>query len=156
MKTTIKALEQAAHCQQVQLENGMTVLVKPMEGYRDVHVICGTRFGSGDCSFEMDGVKHTLPAGVAHFLEHKMFESEEGDAFSQYAAVGASANAYTSFDKTCYLFSTTCGVDQALDILLKLVSRAYFTKETVEKEQGIIGQEIKLYDDSPDWRMIFA
>lgn len=156
MKTTIKALEQAAHCQQVQLENGMTVLVKPMEGYRDVHVICGTRFGSGDCSFEMDGVKHTLPAGVAHFLEHKMFESEEGDAFSQYAAVGASANAYTSFDKTCYLFSTTCGVDQALDILLKLVSRAYFTKETVEKEQGIIGQEIKMYDDSPEWRMMFA
>ncbi len=155
-ETTIQALRTAAQCETIQLENGMTVLVKPMEGYRDVHVICGTRFGSADCKFEMNGVQHTLPAGVAHFLEHKMFESEEGDAFAQYAAVGASANAYTSFDKTCYLFSTTCGVEKALDILLKLVSRGYFTKETVEKEQGIIGQEIKMYDDSPEWRMMFS
>lgn len=156
MNEAITALRTAAQCETIQLPNGMTILVKPMEGYRDVHVICGTRFGSADCGFEMDGETVILPAGVAHFLEHKMFESEEGDAFAQYAAVGASANAYTSFDKTCYLFSTTAGVEEALDILLRLVTRAYFTLETVEKEQGIIGQEIKMYDDSPEWRLMFA
>ncbi len=156
MNDTMQALRKAAECEKLVLDNGMTVLVKPMPGYRDVHVVCGTRFGSVDREFELDGRRCRLPAGVAHFLEHKMFESEEGDAFSQYAAVGASANAFTSFDKTCYLFSTTSGVEQALDILLRLVSRPYFTPETVAKEQGIIGQEIRMYDDSPEWRMMFA
>ena len=156
MNDTMQALRKAAECEKLVLDNGMTVLVKPMPGYRDVHVVCGTRFGSVDREFELDGRRGRLPAGVAHFLEHKMFESEEGDAFSQYAAVGASANAFTSFDKTCYLFSTTSGVEQALDILLRLVSRPYFTPETVAKEQGIIGQEIRMYDDSPEWRMMFA
>lgn len=156
MNNAIQALQQTAQCQRIELENGMVVLVKPMPGYRDTHVICGTRFGSADCCFEMDGVQHRLPAGVAHFLEHKMFESPEGDAFAEYAAVGASGNAYTSFDKTCYLFSTTSGVEKAMDILFKIVSRGYFTEQTVKKEQGIIGQEIKMYDDSPEWRLMFG
>ena len=85
-----------------------------------------------------------------------MFENEEGDAFTLYARTGASANAYTSFDKTCYIFTASGNVAENLDILLGFVSRPYFTAATVEKEQGIIGQEIKQYDDAPDWRLMFA
>jgi predicted Zn-dependent peptidase len=84
-----------------------------------------------------------------------MFENEEGDAFARYAKTGASANAYTSFDKTAYLFSCTDRFEQSLEILLDFVRRPYFTKESVQKEQGIIGQEIRMYDDSGDWRVFF-
>ena len=97
-----------------------------------------------------------IPAGVAHFLEHKMFENEDGDAFEKFARTGAQANAFTSFDKTCYIFSATSNIEESLDILLSFVTQPYFTKETVEKEQGIIGQEIKMYDDSANWRMLFG
>ncbi len=95
-----------------------------------------------------------LPAGTAHFLEHKMFESEEGDAFSLYAKTGASSNAFTSFDRTGYYFSATDRIDRNLDILLGMVGHPWFTEATIAKEQGIIGQEIKMYDDSPDWRLL--
>ena len=87
------------------LSNGMRVLVRPMPGFSGIHAMCGTAFGSVDAAFELDGTRVEVPAGTAHFLEHKMFESEEGDAFALYAATGASANAFTSFDKTCYLFT---------------------------------------------------
>ena len=97
----------------------------------------------------------TVPEGIAHYLEHKLFESEDGDAFARYAKTGASANAYTSFDQTCYLFSCTENFDQSLEILLDFVQSPYFTEETVRKEQGIIGQEIRMYDDAPDWRVQF-
>ena len=138
------------------LENGLTLAVAPMEGYRGMHAVYGTGFGSVDRAFVHQGKTVTLPAGVAHFLEHKMFENEEGDAFALYAKTGASANAFTGFERTCYVFSATEQVDESLDILLSFVSRPYFTAATVEKEQGIIGQEIKMYDDSPDWRLMFA
>ena len=121
-----------------------------------VHAVYGTKFGSIDRAFALDGKRVDLPAGIAHFLEHKMFENEEGDAFTLYARTGASANAYTSFDKTCYIFTASGNVAENLDILLGFVSRPYFTAATVEKEQGIIGQEIKQYDDAPDWRLMFA
>ena len=85
-----------------------------------------------------------------------MFESEEGDAFALYAATGASANAFTSFDKTCYLFTCTDRFEENLAILLGLVSKPYFTEQTIAKEQGIIGQEIKMYEDSPEWRLVFG
>ncbi|MEG0803946.1 MAG: pitrilysin family protein [Pygmaiobacter sp.] len=142
--------------ERIALENGLVVLVAPMEGYSGVHAVFGTNFGSVDRAFRKQGTSFELPAGIAHFLEHKMFENEEGDAFTLYAKTGASANAFTGFDRTCYVFTATQNIDASLDILLSFVSRPYFTKETVEKEQGIIGQEIKMYDDSPDWRMMFA
>ena len=151
---TLHAVQAAASCETIHLENGLTVLVRPMPGYSGVHAIYGTRFGSIDSVFELDGKTVRLPAGVAHFLEHKMFESEDGDAFAKYAKVGASANAYTSFDKTCYLFTATGQIDESLDILLSMVGKPYFTQATIAKEQGIIAQEIKMYDDSPDWRII--
>ena len=96
-----------------------------------------------------------VPEGIAHYLEHKLFESEDGDAFARYARTGASANAYTSFETTSYLFSCSDHLYESLEILLDFVQSPYFTKETVAKEQGIIGQEIKMYDDDPQWQVMF-
>ena len=153
---SMRAVREAAAFESTVLENGLTVRVHPMPGFMGVHAVYGTKFGSIDRAYIQDGKRVELPAGIAHFLEHKMFENEEGDAFALYAKTGAGANAYTSFDKTCYIFSASNRVDENLDILLGFVSRPYFTADTVEKEQGIIGQEIKQYDDSPDWRLLFA
>ena len=156
MTDAMQAARRAANCNIHKLASGLTVLVRPMPGYSGVHAMYATRFGSVDGTFKLDGKLIQLPEGVAHFLEHKMFESEEGDAFALYAKTGASANAFTSFDKTCYIFTATENVEESLDILLNMVGKPYFTEATIAKEQGIIGQEIKMYDDSPDWRMLFA
>ncbi len=154
--TPLSAIHAAAAYESVTLANGLTVLVHSMPGFTGVHAVYATRFGSVDRAFMMNGKRYDLPAGIAHFLEHKMFETEEGDAFTLYAKTGANANAYTSFDKTCYVFTASSKVPENLDILLSFVSHPYFTDATVKKEQGIIGQEIKMYDDSADWRMMFA
>lgn len=136
--------------------SGLTIYVYPKEGYNSAYAIFGTRYGSINTCFSVDeGKKITVPDGIAHYLEHKLFESEDGDAFVRYAKTGANANAYTSFDKTCYLFSCTDKFDESLEILLDFVQQPYFTAQTVAKEQGIIGQEIKMYDDSPEWRVMF-
>ncbi len=136
--------------------SGLTVFVYPKEGYNSAYAIFGTKYGSVNTCFSLDGgEKITVPDGIAHYLEHKLFESEDGDAFARYAETGASANAYTSFEKTCYLFSCTGKFEESFEILLDFVQHPYFTAETVAKEQGIIGQEIKMYDDSPDWRVMF-
>lgn len=135
---------------------GLTIYVYPKEGYNSAYAIFGTKYGSINTKFSVDGGnKITVPDGIAHYLEHKLFESEEGDAFARYAKTGANANAYTSFEKTCYLFSCTDKFDESLEILLDFVQNPYFTAQTVAKEQGIIGQEIKMYDDSPEWRVMF-
>ena len=156
MREINETLSRAAACEKTVLPSGLTVLVRPMPDYGSVHAEYATRFGSIDRDFVLDGKPVHLPAGVAHFLEHKMFESEDGDAFSKYAKTGANANAFTSFDQTCYVFTATRQVDESLDILLSMVGRPYFTETTIQKEQGIIGQEIRMYDDNPDWRMLFA
>lgn len=135
---------------------GLTIYVYPKEGYKSTYAIFGTKYGSINTCFSVDdGEKITVPDGIAHYLEHKLFESEDGDAFAKYAKTGANANAYTSFEKTCYLFSCTEKFEESLEILLGFVQDPYFTAQTVAKEQGIIGQEIKMYDDSPDWRVMF-
>lgn len=151
-----KALAEAAADQWKVLPSGLTVLVRPMPGYSGTHVIYATRFGSIDRDFRLNGREVHLPAGVAHFLEHKMFEDQDGDAFAKFAKTGANANAFTSFDRTCYLFTATQQLDESLDVLLGMVTHPYFTEQTIAKEQGIIGQEIKMYDDSPDWRLLNA
>ncbi len=136
--------------------SGLTIYVYPKEGYNSAYAIFGTKYGSVNTCFSVDnGEKITVPDGIAHYLEHKLFESEDGDAFVRYAKTGANANAYTSFEKTCYLFSCTDKFDESLEILLDFVQDPYFTEQTVAKEQGIIGQEIKMYDDSADWRVMF-
>ena len=137
-------------------QSGLDIYVYPKEGYKSSYAIFGTKYGSINTCFSVDGKeKITVPDGIAHYLEHKLFESEEGDAFVRYAETGANANAYTSFEKTCYLFSCTDKLEQSLEILLDFVQSPYFTAQTVAKEQGIIGQEIKMYDDDPNWRVMF-
>ncbi len=138
------------------LPSGLTVIVRHMPHYSATHAIYATGFGSIDLDFRLGEKVVKLPAGVAHFLEHKMFEDEDGDAFAKYAKTGASANAFTSFDRTCYIFTATEQLQESMDVLLGMVAHPYFTEETIAKEQGIIGQEIKMYDDSPDWRLLMG
>ena len=135
---------------------GLKIGVYNMPGYNAVHAVFATNFGSVDREFSMDGKRYKLPAGVAHFLEHKMFENEECDAFERYAKTGASANAFTSFDKTCYIFTATENIDESLDILLDFVTKPYFTEQTVQKEMGIIGQELIMFVDSANWWLLFG
>jgi len=136
--------------------SGLTLMLCPMKGFSGAYALFATRYGSIDNAFAVgDGDYQEVPAGIAHFLEHKLFESEEGDAFALYAKTGASANAYTSFDRTAYLFSCTDKFEQSIEILINLVTKPYFTAQTVAKEQGIIGQEIRMYDDDPEWRVYF-
>lgn len=137
--------------------SGLDIYVFPKENYSTAYAVFGTKYGSIDTIFKTAGDEDftEIPEGIAHFLEHKLFESEELDAFERFAKTGASANAYTSFDKTCYLFSCSGNFKENLNILLDFVRHPYFTQQTVEKEQGIIGQEIRMYRDVPDWRVLF-
>lgn len=137
------------------LNCGLKIYILEKPQYNSSYAIFGTKYGSIDTCFSVNGDTTTVPEGIAHFLEHKLFESEDGDAFSKYAKTGAYANAFTSFDRTCYLFSCSDKFYENLDILLSFVQSPYFTEETVKKEQGIIGQEIRMYDDSPGWRVTF-
>lgn len=137
--------------------SGLKIFIMPKENYKSAYAVIGTKYGSIDTCFKRsDQADFTrVPEGIAHFLEHKLFESEDLDAFTRYAETGASANAYTSFDKTCYLFQCSDRFEDSLRILLDFVTHPYFTKETVEKEQGIIGQEITMYYDVPGWMSTF-
>ncbi len=140
------------------LDNGLTVHLIPKPGFKQVFSTFTTKYGSINRQFRVnsDSDITTVPDGIAHFLEHKMFEEEDGDVFTDFAVHGASANAFTSFDQTTYLFSCTDDVEQNTKTLLDFVQRPYFTTENVEKEKGIIGQEIRMYDDNPDWRGFFG
>lgn len=139
------------------LDNGLQVYLLPKPGFRKTYATLTTRFGSIDHRFRVeDGDVVELPDGIAHFLEHKMFEEEDGDVFHRFAQQGASANAFTSFNRTAYLFSCTDRVKDNLLTLLDFVQRPYFTDENVEKEKGIIGQEIRMYEDDPDWQVYFG
>ncbi len=136
--------------------SGLKVYLCEKKDFSANYAVFGTHYGSIDCEFAVDNKEPIrVPEGIAHFLEHKLFESEDGDAFTKFAVTGASANAYTSFDRTCYLFNCSENFYENLDILLNFVSSPYFTAETVKKEQGIIGQEIRMYDDAPSWCVLF-
>lgn len=158
-KTVIKAYEEprlGETCHRICHASGLTILVWYKPEYRSTYALFATRYGSIDTSFWVDGDSEptVVPAGIAHYLEHKLFENEDCDAFERYAQFGADANAYTSFDRTGYLFSCTDHAEESLKILLDFVQRPYFTKESVQKEQGIIGQEIRMGEDSP-YRTVF-
>ena len=138
------------------LENGLTVMVIPKPGIQKKYMIWGTNYGSNDSEFIVPGEeeKTKVPNGVAHFLEHKLFEQENGtNSLDVLTALGVNANAYTTNDHTAYLFESTDNFYPAMDELMDYVQHPYFTDENVEKEKGIIGQEIMMYDDYPDWRV---
>jgi len=134
------------------LDNGLTVCVSPMENKSGIYAALTVKFGSVDRIFALDGRQISIPAGVAHFLEHKMFENEQGeDAFTQFSRTGASANAYTGHDRTSYVFMTSIRFEESLRTLIRFVKSPAFSKTSVDKEQGIITQEIRMYGDNPDW-----
>ncbi|WP_073152679.1 EF-P 5-aminopentanol modification-associated protein YfmH [Seinonella peptonophila] len=143
---------------QEKLPNGLNVFVVPKQGFQKTYAIFTTRYGAIDHDFQPPGKQRIrVPDGIAHFLEHKMFEQRSGeDVFQQFALQGAAANAYTSFTRTAYLYSCTENVEKNLTTLLDFVQEPYFTDENVEKEKGIIAQEIRMYDDTPDWRLYFG
>lgn len=140
------------------LSNGLNVYILPKKGFNKTYATFTTKYGSVDNHFVPLGKEEftKVPDGIAHFLEHKLFEKEEGDVFQQFSRQGASANAFTSFTRTAYLFSSTTDVDKNLETLVDFVQDPYFSEKTVEKEKGIIGQEITMYDDNPDWRLYFG
>ena len=138
------------------LDNGMTVIIIPKPNLDKKYIIWGTHFGSIDNRFIMpnSGEEVFIPDGVAHFLEHKMFEQPNGtNSLDTLMALGLDANAYTTNDHTAYLFECTDNFYKGLDELMDYVQHPYFTEENVEKEKGIIAQEIKMYDDEPNWRL---
>jgi len=134
------------------LPNGLPVCVVPRPGFTKKLAYFITDFGAIHTRFTLNGEEMTVPDGIAHFLEHKMFDLPGRDATAEFAALGARPNAFTSYDVTAYYFSCTENFAPALKLLLELVSTPYFTEESVQKEQGIIGQEIGMYEDNPDSR----
>ncbi|PTI11120.1 EF-P 5-aminopentanol modification-associated protein YfmH [Staphylococcus warneri] len=140
-----------------ELQNGLRLFVIPKPGFQKTFVTYTTQFGSLDSRFKPLGKDEfvTVPDGVAHFLEHKLFEKEEEDLFTAFAEENAQANAFTSFDRTSYLFSATDHLENNIKQLLTMVETPYFTKETVDKEKGIIAEEIKMYQEQPGYKLMF-
>jgi len=138
------------------LDNGLTVIIIPKNDTSKKYIIFGTNFGSIDNHFIMpnNNEEITIPDGVAHFLEHKLFEQENGtNSLDVLSSLGVEANAYTTTDHTAYLFEATDNFYEAFDELMNYVQNPYFTDENVEKEKGIIGQEINMYEDEPSWQV---
>ena len=138
------------------LESGFTIQCVPKKGTKKKYAICGVGYGSNYNHFKIKGTGEDIlvPDGVAHYLEHKMFEQESGiNSLDTLSALGVDANAYTTNDHTAYLFECTDNFDEALDELLSYIQNPYFTEENVEKERGIISQEINMYDDEPEWKV---
>lgn len=135
------------------LANGLEVCVVPKPGYAKKYAFFSTRYGGMDTRFRLDGKWLDTPAGIAHYLEHKMFDTREGNALQELAKNGAEPNAFTANAMTAYYFDSTEHFEENLRILLSFVSIPYFTDESVAKEQGIIGQEIRMIEDNPDWQL---
>ena len=134
------------------LENGLNVFVFPKPDFQKGYAFFAANYGGMDMRFCLNGEWHSTPAGVAHYLEHKMFDTEDGNALQELAANGASPNAFTSNDITGYYFDSTEKFEENLRILLSFVSVPWFTQESVDKERGIIGQEIGMIEDDPEWK----
>lgn len=152
----IRCKRSGESCYFLQHRSGLPLYVWPKRDYATTYAVFATSYGAIDVDCLADGVGEPiqLPAGTAHYLEHKLFENEDCDAFERYAETGANANAFTAFDQTAYLFTCTQNLTASLEILLDFVQKPYFTEKTVEKERGIIGQEIRMGEDSP-YRQVF-
>ncbi|MDC3414076.1 insulinase family protein [Aquibacillus sp. 3ASR75-11] len=155
-KTSYDQLKETLYSEK--LENGLQIFLLPKPEMAKTFAIFSTNYGSIDQTFVPIGETEevTVPDGIAHFLEHKLFEKKDRDVFQDFTKQGASANAFTSFTKTAYLFSATTNIKENVKTLLDFVQEPYFSEQSVEKEKGIIGQEIKMYDDQPDWRSFFG
>lgn len=140
------------------MDNGLEVYLLPKPGFEKTYGLFSTNFGAIDTTFVPLGQDEMIKVedGIAHFLEHKMFDMNGTDASDEFAKLGASTNAFTSSSRTAYLFSTTSNEYPCIELLLDFVQKLEITPESVEKEKGIIGQEIKMYDDDPDWRVYFG
>ncbi|MBQ6799113.1 MAG: insulinase family protein [Oscillospiraceae bacterium] len=138
---------------EAELPNGLSIRVVPKPGFSRKYALIAADYGSADTKFTLNGKTVTTPDGVAHYLEHKMFDTPKGDAMEQFAAMGASPNAFTSYDMTAYYFSCTEHFEENLRTLLEMVAVPCFTEESVEKERDIIGQEILMYEDSADSKL---
>ncbi|MCL2637582.1 MAG: insulinase family protein [Oscillospiraceae bacterium] len=156
-KNTIRNERVREEYQVIKHPSGLTICLYPMKGYSSTYALFAAKYGSVDTTFKTneDSDYVTVPEGIAHYLEHKLFENEDCDAFQLFAKTGANANAFTSFDKTAYLFSCSQKFEENLEILLSFVQEPCFTDESVAKEQGIIAQEIKMYEDDPGYRVFF-
>ena len=139
------------------LSNGLNVYVCKKQGFSKKIGLFGTKYGSivNDFVDILTGNRIQVPDGIAHFLEHKLFEKEGANALDLFSKMGVSSNAYTSFDQTVYFFETSEKYKEAIAMLVKLIKEPYFTDENVQKEQGIIGQEISMYDDDPSFMVYF-
>jgi len=136
---------------------GLNVYILPRPTYKKQFAIYAAHYGSNDSHFVVPGDTQPIkvPEGIAHFLEHKLFEKQDGNVFEEYSKLGANPNAFTSFTTTAYHFTSTGNFYECLDILIDFVGDPYFTDQTVEKEKGIITQEITMYQDNPNWRVYF-
>ncbi len=135
--------------------NGLRVYIMPKKGYSKKFAMITVNYGSNDICFSVDGKEEfkTYPLGIAHFLEHKLFEEQSGNIFDQFSKLGASPNAYTNFENTAYYFTCTDNFYESLKLLINFVFNPYFTEENVQKEKGIIEQEIRMYDDNPGFKI---
>lgn len=141
-----------AELTRTKLDNGMVVNLLPRHMFHKTYAILTVDYGSVDDTFQDENGKiRKVPAGIAHFLEHKMFEKKDHDAFDLFSRYGADANAFTSYTRTSYLFSTTRHLRECMNVLLNFVQDPYFSQKSVDKEKGIIAEEIKMYDDDPYW-----
>lgn len=152
-KISLKGLDIDAYTET--LNNGLEVFMIPYDNKKNYFISYATRFGSDVLEFTDDKKKnHKPPLGVAHFLEHKMFEEESGiDPFTFFSESGTDSNASTSFDNTQYICYGNKEFNKNLRYLLQFVSRPYYTDENVEKEKGIIAEEINMYEDIPDFKL---
>src|SRR5690625_1046070 len=151
-KLAYPEIEETAIAQK--LDNGLQVYLIPKQEVTKSYALFMTNYGSVHRSFIPIGRQEeiTVPDGIAHFLEHKLFEKEQYDVFSLFMKQYASPNAYTSFTKTAYLFSATNKIEKNVETLLDFVQEPFFSDESVEKEKGIITQEIYMYEDDPYWQ----
>lgn len=136
-------------------ENGLTAVFVQKKDFNKVHASVTTKFGSLNNHFLVNDQEYEIVDGIAHFLEHKMFEKESGDMFEKFSEGGASANAYTSFDHTCYYFTSSSNFEKNFETLLEMMTTPYYTDKTVDKEKGIIAEEIKMYDDDTNWILYY-
>lgn len=138
-------------------KSGLKAFFIPKKGYSKKYATFATHYGSINNEFVIPGDKDStrVPDGIAHFLEHKLFEQKEGSVMDKFSELGSNPNAYTGFSQTVYLFSCTDKFNENFQLLLDFVQNPYITEESVEKEKGIIGQEIRMYEDDPNWRSFF-